>query len=163
MLLNWISEWRFVSEPVAGIYPRGTMALDGRGGNDRIAIAAKSASQLALDLAVDALELGGKIPHQHLQTPLAVIDDAPQFGALSVREALIGKPDPGLYDLATPRLRPRIDEFDCPRHALIPGVPHLVRECHSRVEVSGGFAAWLMSVAWLAHIRSKGRRRLARP
>ena len=44
----------------------------------------KSSPQFVLDLAVDALELGRKIPHQHLQAQLAVIDDAPQFGALIV-------------------------------------------------------------------------------
>jgi len=103
-----------------------------------------------LDLAVDSLELGGKIPHQHLQAQLAVIDDAPQFGALIVCEPLVGKPDPGLHDLAAPQLCARVDEFDSPWHALIPGVPHLVRQCHSAGEVSGSFAAWLMGVALLA-------------
>jgi hypothetical protein len=73
-----------------------------------------------LDLSVDALELGGKITHQHLQAPLAVIDNAPQLGALIVCEPLIGKPDPGLHDLPAPQLRPRVDEFDSPWHALIP-------------------------------------------
>jgi hypothetical protein len=86
-----------------------------------LAIAGKSPPQFVLDLAVDALELGGKIPHQHLQAPLAVIDDAPQFGALIVRESLVGKPDPGLHDLAPPQLRAGMDEFDSPVwHALIP-------------------------------------------
>jgi hypothetical protein len=100
----------------------------------RVGAGEKSAPQFVLDLAVDALELGGKIPHQHLQAPFAVIDDAPQFGALSVREAVIGKPDPGLHNLAAPQLRARMDEFDSPVwHALIPGVPHLVRQCHSAV------------------------------
>src|SRR4051812_14911066 len=85
----------------------------GRGG--------KSAPQFALDLAVDALELGGKIAHQHLQAPLAIIDDAPQFGALIIGEAFVGQPDPGLDDLAPPELRARMNEFDSPVwHALIP-------------------------------------------
>ena len=118
-----------------------------------VAGARKSPPQFVLDLAVDALKLGGEIPHQHLQAPLAVIDDAPQFDALIVRELLIGKPDPGLHDLAAPQLRARMDEFDrSVWHALIPGVPHLVRQCHSAVAVSGGVAAWLMGV--LAYRRS---------
>ena len=79
-----------------------------------------------LDLAINALELGGEIPHQHLQAPLAVIHDAPQFGTLIVCEPFVGQPDPGLHDLATPQLRAGMDEFDSPVwHALIPGVPHL--------------------------------------
>jgi len=121
-----------------------TTQVDGRRDGSRVMIAAagKSPPQFALDLAVDALELGGKIPHQHLQAPLAVIDDAPQFGALIVGEPLVGKPDPGLHDLAAPQLRAGVDEFDrSVWHALIPGVPHLVRQCHSAVEVSGGVAA----------------------
>jgi len=93
-------------------------------GDERPALVAgarKSPPQFVLDLAVDALELGGKIPHQYLQAPFAVIDDAPQFGALSVREALVGKPDPGLHNLAAPQLRARMDEFDSPVwHALVP-------------------------------------------
>ena len=120
-----------------------------------VAGAGKSPPQFVLDLAVDALELGWEIPHQHLQARFAVIDGAPQFGALIVREPLVGKPDPGLHDLAAPQLRARVDEFDSPWHALIPGVPHLVRQCHSAVEVSGGFAAWLMGVALLAYGRPK--------
>jgi hypothetical protein len=85
------------------------------------AIAGKSPPQFVLDLAVDSLELGGKIPHQHLQAPLAVIDDAPQFGALIGDEPFVGKPDPGLHDLTTPQLRACVDEFDSPVwHALIP-------------------------------------------
>src|SRR3954471_10172863 len=80
-----------------------------------------SPPQFALDLAVDALELGGKIPHQHLQAPFAVVDDAPQFRALIVCEPFIGKPDPGLHDLTAPQLRAGMDEFDSPVwHALIP-------------------------------------------
>ena len=79
-----------------------------------VAGAQKSSPQFVLDLAVDALELSRKIPHQHLQAPLAVIDDAPQFGALIVCEPLVGKPDPGLHDLAAPRLRARMDEFGGP-------------------------------------------------
>jgi hypothetical protein len=85
-----------------------------------VAGARKSPPQFVLDLAVDALELGGKITHQHLQAPLAVIDDAPQFGALIVCEPLVGQPDPGLHDLAAPQLCARVDEFDSPWHALIP-------------------------------------------
>jgi hypothetical protein len=98
---------------------RWTLAVTG--GRGMVAGARKSPPQFVLDLAVDALELGGEIPHQHLQAPLTVIDDAPQFGALIVREALVGKPDPSLHDLATPQLRARMDEFDGPVwHALIP-------------------------------------------
>ena len=113
-----------------------------------VAGARKSPPEFVLDLAVDALELGGKIPHQHLQAPLAVIDDAPQFGALTVGEPFVGKPDPGLHDLAAPQLRAGVDEFDRPVwHALIPGVPHLVRQCHSKISVSDRFAAWLTGVS----------------
>jgi hypothetical protein len=119
-------------------HARRSAPVDGRS-------AGKSSPQFALDLAINAFELGGKIPHQHLQAPLAVIDDAPQFGALMGRKTLVGKPDPGLDDLATPQLRACVDEFDSSVwHALIPGVPHLVRQCHSAVAVSGGVAAWLM-------------------
>jgi len=52
------------------------------------------------------------------------------------------------HDLAAPRLRARMDVFDgSVWHALIPGVPHLVRQCHSAVAVSGGVAAWLTGVS----------------
>ena len=69
----------------------------------------------------------GKSVHQHLQAPLAVVDDPPEFGALRAAEVVVGEPDPGLHDLAAPRLRARADEFDryATWHALSPGVPHL--------------------------------------
>jgi hypothetical protein len=91
--------------------------------NGRVMVAAVRTSppQFVLDLAVDALELGGKIPHQHPQAPLAVINDAPQFDALIAGQSLVGKPDPGLHDLAAPQLRACVDEFYSPVwHALIP-------------------------------------------
>jgi hypothetical protein len=42
------------------------------------------APQFVFDLAVDSLELSREFGDQHLQPPLAVIDDAPQLGALRV-------------------------------------------------------------------------------
>jgi hypothetical protein len=124
MLLKLIFERRFIAEncrcgrsyPLAARRGWTLVVTSGPRGRGR----QKSPPQFVLDLAVDALELGGKITHQHLQAPLAVIDDAPQFGALIVCEPLVGKPDPGLHDLAAPQLRPRVDEFDSPWHALIP-------------------------------------------
>src|SRR6185369_214142 len=46
----------------------------------------ESPAQFVLDLAVDTLELGGEILHQHFQTPFAAVHDLPQLGALVVRE-----------------------------------------------------------------------------
>src|SRR4051794_22549787 len=113
MLLEPSSERLFV----AGTQPnaRRSVARSVRGGarpGGRSAIVGNSTPQFVLDLAVDSLELGGKIPHQHFQAPLAVIDDPPKLGALGVREVLVGKPDPGLNDIAAPRLGARVDEFD---------------------------------------------------
>jgi hypothetical protein len=68
--------------------------------------------QRGLDLAVDALKLGGKIPHRRPQAVFAMIHDPPQLGALRGAEMLVGKPDPGLHDFAAPRLRARMDVFD---------------------------------------------------
>ena len=73
------------------------------------AAARKSAAQFVLDLAVDALELGGKILDQQLQTPLAAVDDLPQLGALTIAEPFVGELDSGLDDFAAPRLRARVD------------------------------------------------------
>jgi hypothetical protein len=115
MLLKSIFEWRFVAERGAGhsrIRPQ-------RAGD---CSAEKSATQFVLDLAIDLLELGGEIPHQHFQTPFAGIDNAPQFGALGVRQVVVGESDPGLHDRATPRPRACMDGFDSSVwHALIPG------------------------------------------
>ena len=106
-------------------YPRATEGrrplAPKRAAGITVSVAGKSAPQFALDLAVDALEFGGKIPHQHLQAPLAIVDDAPQFGALIGGQSLVGKPDSGLDDFAPPQLRASVDEFDSSVwHALIP-------------------------------------------
>ena len=93
----------------------------------RYVVSGRSAAQFVFDLAVDALELGREILHQHFQAPLAAVDDLPQLMALIVCEALVGELDPRLHDVAAPRFCAGADEFGWLFwHALdLPGVPHL--------------------------------------
>jgi hypothetical protein len=124
--------------------------------------------QLVLDLAVDALELGGKILNQHPQAPLANIDDLPKLGVLRAAEIEIGEFDPRLDDVAPPRFRASEVRFRQQLwHALSPGVPHPAVQCHDAGmgsgQDSGIFAAWLTALphpppaVWCNHdIRASG-------
>lgn len=130
-----------------------------RAGRDLISELELLSAQLVLDLAIDLLELARKIRDQHLQAPLAVIDDPPEFGALRLGEVVVAKPDAGLDDLAAPRLRPRVDEFSrYPWHALSPErAASGANNTAARVPVSGRLAAWLTGLS-----PSRGQRRFAR-
>ena len=86
---------------------RRALICDQRARRELIAELEPLSAQLVLDLAIDLLELARKIRDQHLQAPLAVIDDLPEFGALRLGEVVVGKPDSGLDDVAAPRLRTR--------------------------------------------------------